>query len=159
MRLLGLLCTVLGILACDASSGVAQTVPDSLRDRRVRVYLARQESSIEGAVPRQIFRGTLVSVGSDSVVVRIHPAASPISISSRGIYQVDLSRGVSWSRTALTHGIKGAIVWAGIGAAGEEEFGGGPVENLLIWAGGGLVVGAVFGALCPEERWKRVLRR
>jgi hypothetical protein len=141
------------------SSGLhAQVVNDSVITRRVRVHLARQEN-LEGAVARQMLRGTLTRTTTDSITVLVHPEAAPVSINSNGIYQVDVSRGISPWRTALRRGIGGAIVWGALGSFGEEEFGGGPTENVLVWAGGGFLLGAVLGLAFPEEQWKRVFRR
>lgn len=150
---------VAAVLTLSAGEIHAQVVSDSLLNQRVRIHLARQSKALEGAAGRQAFRGILTRIDSDSIAVLIHPEAAPVSVSSHGIYQVDVSRGVSPSRTALRRGVGGALVWAALGSLGPEEIGGGPLENSLIWAGGGFVVGAVIGSLFPEEHWIRVFRR
>lgn len=137
----------------------AQAVPDSLVGHRVRLHLSPQEPSVERGVARQILHGVMTRIELDSVAVQIHPAATRVVVAANGIQQIDVSRGVSGSRTALRRGAMGAALWGGIGAMGGEEFGGGVTENLLIWAAGGFVYGAVLGALRPQEGWTTVFRR
>jgi hypothetical protein len=134
----------------------AQAVPDSLVGHRVRLHLSHQERR---AVARQILHGVMTRIELDSVAVQIHPAATQVVVAVNGIHQIDVSRGVSGSRTALRRGAMGATLWGGVGAMGGQEFGGGVNENVLIWAAGGFIFGAVFGALKPEEGWKTVFHR
>ena len=145
-------CCVLVLAAGDTS---AQALPDTLLDHRVRVHLARQDRSLEGAVGRQMLRGMLTNVGDDSITVNVHPAAAPVRIAKSGIYQIDVSRGVSGSRTALRRGLTSAAVWAGLAAMNRDE----GTQDILLWAGGGLVFGAILGAVFPEEYWSRVFHR
>ena len=137
----------------------AQSVPDSLAGHRVRLHLSPQGRSLEGAVARQTLRGVMTRIALDSIAMRIHPAAGPVAVAVNGIYQIDVSRGVSGSRTALRRGAAAAALWGGVGAMGGQEFGGGVTENTLIWAAGGFIFGAVLGALKPEEGWTTVFRR
>lgn len=158
MHVRGMILGAIGIAAISAGALEAQ-VPDSLLNHRIRVHLARQEQSIEGHAPRQALRGILTELSDDSLTIRFHPLASPVRMAVTGIHQIDLSRGVSRSRSAVKHALLGAAYMGGMGAMGDHEWGGGAAENYLIWAGSGLVVGAVMGAMLPEERWKRVFRR
>ena len=146
-------------LTVVASSAYGQGVPDSVLTRRVRVHLARQDRSLEGPVPRQTLRGVVTRLTQDSITLVIHPQASPVTVATDGLYQIDVSRGINATRSAFLGGIRGAVTWAWVGSLGDEEFGDGAAENMLIWAGGGFVVGAVFGAIFPDERWRRVFRR
>jgi hypothetical protein len=110
-------------------------------------------------VPRQALRGQLVATGHDSLTIQVHPEAAPIAISVNAIHEIDLSRGVSRSRTAVKHALLGAASWAGIGAMSDAEFGGGETESILIWTAGGFILGGVVGAIFPEEGWRRIFRR
>lgn len=154
-----LVAILLGLLSTPINDLNAQVVPDSLVGARVRVHLSRQAPSVEGAVPRQALRGQLLSTGPDSLVVQVHPEAAPVAVSLNGIYEVEASRGISRSRTAVNHALLGAVTWTGIGAMSETEFGGGETESILIWTAGGLILGGVLGAVFPEERWRRIFRR
>jgi hypothetical protein len=137
----------------------AQTVPDSLVGHRVRLHLSHQERSGEPGVARQILHGVMTRIELDSIAMQIHPSATQVVVAVNGIQQIDVSRGLSGSRTALRRGAMGAALWGGVGAMGGQEFGGGVNENFLIWATGGFIFGAVLGALKPEEGWTTVFRR
>jgi hypothetical protein len=156
-----LVMAVTATLALASADIRAQAVPDSLTAHRVRVHLSRLDRAVEGANARQLLRGTMTRITPDSVTLMLHPEASHVTIAMNGVYQVDVSRGVSPARTALTRGIGGALTWFLFGSFRDEDdqFGGGPTENALIWAGGGFVLGAVLGFVFPEERWQRVFRR
>jgi hypothetical protein len=147
------------VLMLAAHDVQAQVVPDSLVNRRVRVHLAQQGRSIEGQAPRQALRGTLIASTADSIRVLFHPEAEPVSIDHNGIYQIDVSRGISPGRTALRRAAGSALMWAATGTLVEAEWGGGVLENALIWGAGGLVTGAILGTIFPEEGWSRVFRR
>jgi hypothetical protein len=157
--MLGTVVVLILIFACGPAPARSQILPDTLLNQRVRLHLVRQDRFVEGAVSRQLLRGVLSAVSNDSVTIRVHPAASVKSVGSSGIHQIDLSRGVRRSRTVLRRSVSAAAIWALIGSFGDDEFGGGPTENALIWAAGGLAFGAVAGILWPEEEWKRVFRR
>lgn len=147
------------VLLVVPSHLAAQVVSDSLVGERVRLHLSRQDRSLEGFVERQQLRGILADVAGDSVTIRIHPESAPVHVAANGIYQIDVSRGVSRTRTAFQRGTQSAAVSALLGAAGGDEFGGSDLENMLIWAGGGFVFGAVLGAFLPEEHWDRIFHR
>jgi hypothetical protein len=96
----------------------AQAVPDSRPGHRVRLHLSHQERPVERAVARQILHGVMTRVELDSIAVQLHPAATQVVVAVNGIHQIDVSRGVSGSRTALRHGAMGAALWGGLGAMG-----------------------------------------
>lgn len=159
MHSYGSVLVVIGLVAISSGEISAQVLPDSLLDQRIRVHFSRQDQSLEGHAPRQALRGVLTELSSDSVTISFHPGASPVTVSMNGIHQIDVSRGVSRSRTAVKQALLGAAYMGGLGAMGDHEWGGGSTENYLIWAGGGFIIGAVLGSILPEERWKRVFRR
>jgi hypothetical protein len=150
---------VAAVLALVSGDVHGQWVADSLVGHRVRIHLARQVRSVEGAVARQQLRGTLTRVSPDSIVVSIHPSAASVHVATAGVHQVDVSRGISRSRNAVIQGLHGAAIWAVLGSTHPEGIGGGPTENILAWARGGFIVGAVIGTMLPQERWKRIFRR
>lgn len=153
------LAVVIALVVGAAGDIHAQVLPDSLLDQRIRIHFSRQDRALEGYAPRQSLRGVLTELSDDSVTIRFHPGASPLTVSVNGIHQIDVSRGVSRSRTAVKQALLGAAYIGGLGAMGDHEWGGGSTENYLISAGGGFVIGAVLGSIFPEERWKRVFRR
>jgi hypothetical protein len=156
MRVLVL--SFIGLVIAGTGAINAQILPDSLRDHRIRVHFVSQGRSLEGFAPRQALRGVLADVTGDSVTIRFHPDASPVTVSVNGIHQIDLSRGVSRSRTAIRHAVFGAVYLGSLGSMNDHELGGGTTENYLIWAGGGFLIGIVMGIVRPEEHWKRVFR-
>jgi hypothetical protein len=158
MNVLPRLAVGFSFLLALSSPSEGQLLPDSLLDRRVRLHLVRQARSIEGAVDRQMLRGTVSAVTTDSVTIQIHPAASGTSVAITGIHQIDISRGVSRSRTALKAGI-GVAALSGLQRLRDMERGGHSTNDVLMWAAGGFVLGGVFGLLLPAEQWKRVYRR
>ena len=159
MRVRGLMLSFIGLAVVFTGAIDAQILPDSLRDHRIRVHFASQDRSMEGYAPRQALRGVLADATGDSVTIRFHPEASPVTVSVNGIHQIDLSRGVSRSRTAIKHALFGAAYLGSLGSMNDHELGGGAAENYFIWAGGGFVIGIVMGIVRPEEHWKRVFRR
>lgn len=159
MRARGLVLSFIGLALIGTGAIDAQILPDSLLDHRIRIHFVSQDRSMEGYAPRQALRGVLADVTGDSVTVRFHPDASPVAVSMIGIHQIDLSRGVSRSRTAIKHALFGAAYMGSLGSMSDHELGGGATENYFIWAGGGFVIGTVMGIILPEEHWKRVFRR
>ena len=159
MQRRNLILIAIGLLATGSSTVSAQALPDSMLDQRIRIHFARQERSLEGNAPRQALRGVLTRVSEDSITIRFHPSASPVTVSVNGVQQIDLSRGVSRSRSAVKQALLGAVYMGALGTLSDHEFGGGSTQNALIWAGGGLIIGAIMGSVLPEESWKRVFRR
>jgi hypothetical protein len=145
--------------ASIGSTEIAAQVPDTLLNQRIRVHLARQDRSLEGNAPRQALRGVLTELSRDSLTIRFHPLAAPVSVAVTGIHQIDVSRGISRGRSALRNALLGGAYMGGLGALGDYEWGGGDTENYLIWTAGGIVIGAVMGAILPEEGWRSVFRR
>jgi hypothetical protein len=145
------------LLALTPVGVCAQSLPDTLNGRRVRVHLSHQKT--EGHVRRQLLRGTAVSVQPDSLVVQLHPAAEPLGIALNGIYRVDVSRGVSRGRSAFGGAIGGAFFWGLLGLAIEEPVEDDRWESAGFAAAVGFIAGAVSGALFPKEDWKRVFSR
>ena len=127
-------------------------IPDSLTSRRIRVHLHPIDRAVEGYGYAPLLRGTLLAVTADSITLRVHEATSPISIAASGVRRIDVSRGVSRTHSAIKSGLLGSLVWWSHSYRDDAD-------SPLLWAAGGFVLGATFGAIFPEERWKRIFRR
>ena len=141
------------LLAAAFSSADAQVIPDSLASRRIRVFLDPIDREVEGYGYAPIVRGTLMNVTADSIRMVIHDATSPMTIASTGIRRIDVSRGVSRSRSALGVGVLWGLTWGSLSSFSDRE------DDMWLWAAGGFALGAVFGAIFPQEHWKRVYRK
>jgi hypothetical protein len=130
--------------------------------QRVRVRLIAQPRAIEGAAPRQLLRGTLVGVTTDSLLLQLHPASDVTAIARAGIDRLYVSHGVRGRlESALVHGATGAITGAiqrtlfrtiDHDHAHEES----TAESALIGAAFGAAIGITIGAIFPQERWQRL---
>jgi hypothetical protein len=141
-------------------AGTAQRAPEP--GQRVRVRLVEQPQEIEGAAHRQLLRGTLVRVTTDSLLLQLHPASAVTAIARTGIDRLDLSHGVrSRFASAVVNGASFAVVGSlertlfsliDRGRYGDES----TLESALIGAAGGAIIGIAIGALRPQERWERL---
>jgi uncharacterized protein YcfJ len=124
---------------------------------RVRVILARQSREIEGAARPQVLRGTLLSLGPDSLAIQVHPSSTPLHLSNDAVRRIYLSRGVpNRAQSALA----GAAATAVVGAlrfwiTERHHFSSGR-DALLTGGAVGAGFGLVMGAAFPQERWKRI---
>jgi hypothetical protein len=144
--------TLILLLGTISQPVSAQILPDSLTSRRVRVHLDPIDRDVEGYWYAPVVRGTLLELTADSVTLRLHEAASPVTIATTGISQIYLSKGISRSRTALTRGILWGFTWWALRHTQDED-------SALLWGGAGFVLGASVGAIFPEEGWKRIFRK
>ena len=141
------------LLTASFSSADAQVLPDSLASRRIRVFLDPIDREVEGYGYAPAVRGTLMNVTADSIRMVIHDATSPMTVAASGIRRIDVSRGVSRSRTALGVGLLWGLTWGSMSSLSDRE------DDMWLWAAGGFALGAVFGAIFPQEHWKRVYRK
>src|SRR5688572_11799710 len=135
----------LAAVACTAS---AQTIPDTLVSRRVRLFLTPIAMTAHDPKTTQVLTGTLSNVTADSITLFLHPQAAPVTVTIGAIDYIDLSRGFSRRRTALRVGLHGAILFGAMRSMRDDE------PGPFVWAAGGFILGGIFGALIPpQERW------
>ena len=142
----------------------AQHLPDSLAGHRVRIRLVRQPFSAEGNAPGQVLRGMVVGVGRDSVRLRLHPSTGVVSVAGSGIDRLEVSHGVrSRAEGAVGGAIGGGLftgfVWWAFDSNRRNRVFHSDLQDFLVGAGVGAVLGAIGGAARPLERWKRVKLR
>jgi hypothetical protein len=105
-----------------------------------------------------LLRGKVTALAADTLYLAVADSLGPLAIPRTLIQRLDLSRGVpSRGVSALRRGVGGAIGgalvgWA-IGALDDDIDNG---DAALIGGAIGLGTGALFGALFPHERWKRM---
>jgi hypothetical protein len=130
---------------------------------RVRVQIAEREPQPETPFRRsQLLRGEVTRITPDTLLLRPAAGLSELAVPLTAVQRLDRSAGVpSRVVNALHHGIMGAIagaLWFGLTyQRGEQEYG---VVNrgeaTALGAGAGLLVGALWGALAPTERWREI---
>lgn len=141
--------------------------PDQVRvGARVRVWLPEPYRQSEGPARRQLLRGDVQAVSTDTLHVSIPGAAGTVAIPRTAIRRMQVSRGASRPVTAIERAIGGAIGGAVTYALmNDPRRRGGPNyrtdwEAAGVGAGWGAGIGAVTGLLFPHEQWRRVrLRR
>jgi hypothetical protein len=151
----------LGLLLTHWPTGPAsaQWPPQVVPGARVQVRLPEAEFQDS---PRRghLLRGRVVRLVSDSLYLAVTDSVGPLSIPRSLIERLEYSLGVpSRTSSALGRGLR-----AGAGSAlllvllneiqDDPEISTG--EAALLGGGVGFAVGAVVGALRPEERWRRV---
>ena len=145
------------LLALPLSAPAQEAAPLS-PGTRVRLSLERQ-SQPKGLAPSPALQGALTAVGPDSVTLRLHPGATPVSVAVHAIRRIEVSRGVP---SRLESALRQAVLLGALGAVefplldrNERSFGS-TGEAALAGAAIGAAAGAISGALFPRERWRRV---
>lgn len=113
---------------------VAQFPAEVTVGARVRAWVPEPYRQVDGPARRQLLRGTVQAVASDTLHLSVPGAAGTVAIPRASIRRLQVSRGASRPASAIERA-------AGVGAA---------------WGAG---IGAVTGALLPHEQWRRVRRR
>ena len=151
---------IVAMMLClvTAPSLQAQSVPDSLIGRRVRLFLTEQPRDVEDSP--QVIRGTVLESTSDTIRLRLHPSTGPVSIASASIERLDLSGGVRTRLESAVHEASRAALWMAIYSVLLNETSNDPMfsrwQAAVVGAAGGVVFGGVTGAVYPRERWRRV---
>lgn len=128
---------------------------------RVRVQVRLPESEFQAVGPRGLLvRGRVTRLAGDTLYLAVADSVGPLAIPRSFIQQLHYSRGVpSRPLSALTHGLRVGMGFALIGAllnGLDDNADLSTGEAALLVGGVGFAVGAVVGALRPEERWRRV---
>jgi len=105
-----------------------------------------------------MLRGKVTAIVADTLYLAVGDSIGLLAIPRRLIQHAYLSHGVpsvgeSAIRRGLGGAIGGALVGWGIGALDDDIDNG---DAALIGGAIGLGTGALFGALFPQERWKRM---
>lgn len=150
------LAAINAVVPTPATSQVAEDLDAGVR---VRVWLTRQPSWVEGAAEEQRVRGTLTAVSPDSLTVSMHPGAAPVALAWPAVSRLDRSKGVqSRLASALLRGLQGAALGALEFALLDEQQGlySSTRKAMLVGAATGAGIGIAWGGLHPQERWSRV---
>ena len=145
-------------LSClPLSAAIGQWPSQISEGARIRVQLPEQQYQSD-ARRGHLLRGRVVRLGTDTLYLAVTDSLGPLAIQRSLIERVDISRGVpSRGSSALGRGLFSAASWALIGLvygsidddveAGDAALVGGTI---------GFGIGAIVGAIWPQERWKRV---
>ena len=156
------------VVALGAAPGAlrAQFHPDVQVGTRVQVWLPESRRQEEGPERRQLLRGTVESVASDTIRITIPSAIGTVAVPRTSVRRLEVSQGVSrpasMAERAIGGAVGGAVTWA---LMNDPRRSGGPHYRTDWRAAGvgaawGAGIGAVVGFIIPHERWDRVrLRR
>ena len=134
---------------------------------RVRVWVPEPYRQMEGPARRQLLRGTVETVGPDTLRLSIPGTVGTVAVPRAVIRGLQVSRGrpspaTSAIERAVGGALGGAVSWA---LLNDPRRRGGPHYRTDWRAAGvgaswGAGIGAVTGLLFPHEQWRRVrLRR
>ncbi|MGH7579277.1 MAG: hypothetical protein ACREM9_03840 [Gemmatimonadales bacterium] len=147
----------LAVLTMWASGVAAQWPVEVAPGARIRVRLPEVQYQWDG--PRgHLVRGRVTGLSPDTLYLAVADSVGSLAIPRPLIQRADISRGApSRGLSALQRGVitgAGGAMWGLLttGLYDEPDQG----EAALIGGGIGLAMGAVFGAIFPHERWKRV---
>ncbi len=158
MRMPSLSCVTVALLFAAATPAAAQ-VDSALAGERVRVWVSdvhRQASFVPAVLE---LRGTVTSVSVDSLTLLLPGTQTTISIPTRVITGLAISRGVpsraeSGARGAAWGALHGAM-W-GAAYAHLVDRGHRRERTFVIGASAGAIGGLLMGAVSPHERWRTV---
>ena len=144
-------------------SGVVHGQQVLSEGQRVRVTLAESQRQEEAPFRRGLkLRGEIATLGSDSIWLRLGTGVADVAIARASIMRLDRSLGVpSRWENALRWGIMFAFagaIYTGLGYDRQlRDFGViNRSEAVALGAGFGFAYGALWGAVVPTERWRRV---
>ena len=134
---------------------------------RVRVWVPEPYRQMDGPARRQLLRGTVETVGPDTLHLSIPGTVGAVAIPRVDIRRLQVSRGrpsraTSAIERAVGGAIGGAVSWA---LLNDPRRRGGPHYRTDWRAAGvgaewGAGIGALTGLIFPHEQWRRVrLRR
>lgn len=138
----------------------AQWPPEITAGTRVQVRLPEKQYQFAG-LRGHLLRGRVRALTSDTLYLAVTDSVGPIAIPRSLIEQLKLSRGVpSRGASALKRGLISGAGWAlllGAWAELDDDPGGLDTGEAALLGGGiGLASGAIFGAIWPRERWKKL---
>jgi hypothetical protein len=153
------MCLALVLTLCPIARANSQWPPEVGAGARVQVRLPEAEFQPR-AHRGQLLRGRVVRLAQDSLYLAVTDSVGPLAIPRSLIERLEYSRGVpSRPTSALIQGLRTGVAAAlVVGLVNELDddsnlsFG----EAALVGGGIGVAIGAVVGAIRPEERWRRV---
>lgn len=153
--------------ATVAPATLCAQFPDAVRaGARVRVWIPEPLRQSEGPPRRQLLRGNVESVGTDTLHLAVPGTVGTVAVPRVSIRRMQVSRGASRPGSAIERAVGGAIGGAVTYALmNDPRRRGGPHYRTDWQAAGvgaswGAGLGAVTGLLFPHEQWRRVrLRR
>jgi hypothetical protein len=117
-----------------------------------RVSIRVTDSIHAGGLRRNAVVGTVLDRDSSFVYLRV-TAADTLRVPRSSITALAVSKGRSRTRSAIKYALlEGALFGAFLPCSRETP------RKVYLTVGAGTVVGAVIGALVPDERWRRVKR-
>jgi hypothetical protein len=157
MTLIRSVLSACALTVAPLNMAVAQWPSEMVPGLRVQVQVPERQYQSD-AHRGQMLRGKVRAISADTLYLAVADSIGPLAIPRRLIQHAYLSRGVpsageSAIRRGLGGGIGGALVGWGIGVLGDDIDEG---NAALIGGAIGLGTGALFGALFPQERWKRM---
>ncbi len=109
----------------------------------------------------QLVRGRVTALSPDTLYMAVTDSVGALALPRRLLERLDLSRGVpSRGGSALRRGVLTGALTARtllvVSEISDDPGGRSDGESVLIGGAVGFASGALFGALYPVERWKRV---
>jgi hypothetical protein len=156
------LVVALAFLAGSPGALAAQFPADVNVGTRIRVWLPEPRRQAEGPLRRQLLRGTVASLTSDTLRLSLPGAVGTLDIPRSSVRRMEVTRGISRPASAFERAVGGAIAGAVTYALMNDPRRRGGPHYRTDWraAGVGASWGAGFGALggliWPSERWRRV---
>jgi hypothetical protein len=153
------MCLALLLIAWPMSWASAQWPAEVAPGARIQVRLP--EAEFQGAPRRgHLLRGRVVRLVPDSLYLAVTDSVGALAIPRHLVERLEYSRGVpSRTSSALLRGLRAGAATAVFLVLLNERDDDPEIstgEAALLGGGVGFVMGAVVGALRPEERWRRV---
>lgn len=152
------MCLALVLTLCPVARANSQWPPEVAAGARVQVRLP--EAEFQPKARGQLLRGRVVRLAQDSLYLAVTDSVGPLAIPRSLIERLEYSRGVpSRPTSALIQGLRTGVAYALVVGLVNELYDDSDLsfgEAALLGGGIGVAIGAVVGAIRPEERWRRV---
>jgi hypothetical protein len=161
------LLALLALLGASVRPGAlhAQFPADIRAGARVRVWVPEPHRQLDGPARRQLLRGTVESVTTDTLRLAIPGAGASVAIPRSAVRRMQLSRGATRVGSAFERAFGGAAGGAvSYALMNDPRRRGGPHYRTDWQAAGvgaawGAGIGALTGLIFPHEQWRRVRLR